>query len=443
MKSFRRCDVPSLLNPSRPPVFCPGCSHEKSLHTLDKAFQDLKLRPEDVVIVSDIGCSGLFDVFFATHAFHGLHGRALTYAAGIKMAQPHLTVVVTMGDGGLGIGGAHVLAACRRNLDLTLLVLNNFNFGMTGGQYSCTTPGEAQVASGFLNRLEHPMDVCRVAAAAGAPFVVRRSVFSPDLREKLKEALTFKGFAVVDVWGGCPGRYMKKNPLSPKVLEQQVEAAGRWDGPVSDSPIPEYRTAYARHLGSDSPRFHWEGIEPLYTPGFSGRYGVVILGAAGERVISAGNLLASTAVYGGLHVTQKNDYNITVMRGPSITEVLMASQPITYPGIETPDLVIALASEGVGRRKDLFPHLGSDSVILRASDVSVPSSPARTIEVDFKSAGIGRKDRALASLLFIGRLSGIFSYDELVSVIGKTLPESLHRPALSTLEKANAVPIDD
>ncbi|MEE9611172.1 MAG: thiamine pyrophosphate-dependent enzyme, partial [Desulfatiglandales bacterium] len=170
----------SFLNPHRPLVFCPGCSHEQSLRALNQAFKKAGLRPEDVVIVSDIGCSGLFDTFFNTHAFHGLHGRALTYGAGIKMAQPHLKVIVTMGDGGLGIGGAHLLAACRRNLDLTLLILNNFNFGMTGGQFSCTTPSEARVGSGFLNTLEKPMDVCTVAAASGAPFVVRRSVYQKD-----------------------------------------------------------------------------------------------------------------------------------------------------------------------------------------------------------------------------------------------------------------------
>ena len=125
----------SLLNPDRPPVFCPGCSHDRSVHTLDRTLKEMGFKGSDVVIVSDIGCSGLFDTFFKTHAFHGLHGRALTYAAGIKLAQPHLKVIVTMGDGGLGIGGAHFLAACRRNLDLSLLVLNNFNFGMTGGQF--------------------------------------------------------------------------------------------------------------------------------------------------------------------------------------------------------------------------------------------------------------------------------------------------------------------
>jgi len=134
----------NLLNKSRPLVFCPGCSHERIVRILDKSFQNMGLNGNQIVMVSDIGCSGLFDTFFNTHAMHGLHGRALTYATGLKLARPELNVVVTMGDGGMGIGGAHILSACRRNLDLTLLVLNNFNFGMTGGQFSATTPPEAQ-----------------------------------------------------------------------------------------------------------------------------------------------------------------------------------------------------------------------------------------------------------------------------------------------------------
>ncbi|HCY84056.1 MAG TPA: 2-oxoglutarate synthase, partial [Desulfobacteraceae bacterium] len=126
----------SFLNKNRPPVFCPGCTHDRITKGLDKTMVDLGFRADNTVIVTDIGCSGLFDTFFNVHALHGVHGRALTYAAGLKLADPSLNVIVTMGDGGLGIGGAHVLAACRKNLDLTLIILNNFNFGMTGGQYS-------------------------------------------------------------------------------------------------------------------------------------------------------------------------------------------------------------------------------------------------------------------------------------------------------------------
>ena len=212
----------SLLNRQRPPVFCPGCAHDRVLKALDAAFGRMGLPGDRIVMVSDIGCSGLFDTFFNTHAFHGLHGRALTYATGLKMARPELKVIVTMGDGGLGIGGAHVQATCRRNIDLTLLVLNNFNYGMTGGQCSATTPAEAQVGSGFLNQLEKPMDICTLAGAAGAGYLARLSAYQKDLADQIGAAIDYAGFSLVDIWGACPGRYTKRNPLTPKSIDAQL-----------------------------------------------------------------------------------------------------------------------------------------------------------------------------------------------------------------------------
>ncbi len=120
--------------------FCPGCGHGLILNQLNAALMRLELDPRRVVIVSDIGCQGLGDQYFTTHAFHGLHGRSIAYATGIKLADPDLKVIVIMGDGGAGIGGAHLLNAARRNIGLTVLVFNNFNFGMTGGEHSVTTP---------------------------------------------------------------------------------------------------------------------------------------------------------------------------------------------------------------------------------------------------------------------------------------------------------------
>ncbi len=123
-----------------PYPFCPGCGHGPILDHLNKALVKAAIDPAKVVLVSDIGCSGLSDQYFATHAFHGLHGRSLTYATGIKLARPELTVIVVIGDGGTGIGGTHLLQAARRNIGITVLVFDNFNFGMTGGQHSTTTP---------------------------------------------------------------------------------------------------------------------------------------------------------------------------------------------------------------------------------------------------------------------------------------------------------------
>ncbi len=394
----------SLLNTARPPLFCPGCSHERIVQVLDRTFQKMQLDPACIVMVSDIGCSGLFDTFFNTHAMHGLHGRALTYAAGIKMARPELTVVVTMGDGGLGIGGAHYLSACRRNLDLTLLILNNFNFGMTGGQYSATTPPDALVGSSFLNRLEPPLDPCRVAAAAGAPYVVRCSSYRKDLVDVLEGAIRFEGFSVVDLWGICTGRFSKRNRWTPQRIDEALAELPVWDGMVEENRRREYGGGYREEAAS---RPHPGGpleIEAAHRPPAETRQEICVLGNAGQRIITAGEILCLAGITAGLHATQKNEYNITVLRGPSISEVILSPEPIDYTGIKQPSAVLALNDEGVQRRRGVFTQLNDSATVLKARDVDIPECRARIHEVDFKAQGIRSQDRALAAIGVLAKL---------------------------------------
>lgn len=431
--------MPSLLNPDRPPAFCPGCSHEQTLHALDQAFRKLGLAASQVVMVSDIGCSGLFDTFFTTHALHGLHGRALTYAAGIKLAQPHLSVVVTMGDGGLGIGGAHLLAACRRNLDLTLLVLNNFNFGMTGGQFSCTTPAQASVASRFLNALERPMEVCSVAAATGAPFVARSSVHDADLADLLARAISFEGFSLVEIWGLCTGRYLGKNPRAPQEIQNTLAGLPPYRGPIAKNLRREYASHYRGHTGGAP----WEvpEIPAQFHPPIAERREVVLLGTAGDRVVSAGTLLAHAAVSAGMHVTQKNDYAITVMRGPSVTELIISPEPITYTGVERPDVVVALSEEGVGRRREVFTHVKPEGRIVVAKGVAIPSTPATVLQVDFQAWSIKRRERALAALAVVARGGDPVTGEMLENAAARTLRGKSVDSTLVLLRRAETLPV--
>ena len=168
-----------------PYPFCPGCGHGSILDTLDRALIDLGLDPTDVVIVTDIGCSGLSDQYFRTSAFHGLHGRSITYATGIKLARPELTVIVIMGDGGTGIGGAHLINAARRNVGITTIVMNNMNFGMTGGQHSTTTPEGSITSTTPGGNLEHPLDICGTVGVNGAGYVYRGTSFDQELPERM------------------------------------------------------------------------------------------------------------------------------------------------------------------------------------------------------------------------------------------------------------------
>jgi len=427
----------SLLNTSRPPVFCPGCSHERITRALDRAFVNMGLKGNEIVIVTDIGCSGLFDTFFNTHAFHGLHGRALTYATGLKMAHPELNVIVTMGDGGLGIGGAHVLSACRRNLDLTLLVLNNFNFGMTGGQFSATTPMTAQVGSGFLNRIEHPLDVCRMASSAGAAYVKRCSSYVKNLSDEIEHAVRFDGFSILDIWGICPGRYTKRNRLTPKIIEDTLAKIPSIKNPVSENLRKEYGRHY-RELAAEQKSVSLpDKIQAQFTPPELGKKSVVILGSAGQRIITAGEILCLAGLFAGLGTTQKNEYNITVLRGPSITEVILSPEDIGYTGIERADVVLTLSQEGVDRRRHIIESLDESALIIRSEEINLPPTQAEIQNMDFKSLRIKSPDRALAALSLLAKQNRILHADMLQSALTYKFKNNILKSSLDLVERVN------
>jgi pyruvate/2-oxoacid:ferredoxin oxidoreductase beta subunit/Pyruvate/2-oxoacid:ferredoxin oxidoreductase gamma subunit len=429
----------SLLNTKRPLVFCPGCSHERVTQGLDKALNSLGLAGNQVVIVSDIGCSGLFDTFFNTHAFHGLHGRALTYATGLKMVRPDLKVIVTMGDGGLGIGGAHVQATCRRNIDLTLLVLNNFNYGMTGGQCSATTPADAQVGSGFLNQLEKPIDICTLAGAAGAGYLARLSAYQKDLPDQIGAAIGYAGFSLVDIWGACPGRYTKRNPLTPKGIDAQLARLSSVNGPVAANQRREYGAAYREIAATQPSGGQSPTLEAHYQAPQTGRREVVMLGGAGQRIVTAGELLCLAGISAGLHATQKNDYPITVLRGHSVSELVIDEAAIGFTGIDLPDVVFALAPEGIARRAALWPRLTADTLVIAAQGVEVPACAAEVKIVDFKGSKIKSADWALASLAVMSAYGRVLSREMLLAALHQRFSGKVLELALEAVAKGLAL----
>ena len=181
----------TYLNPAIGPLpFCPGCGHDSLVRNLDAALVRLGADPAKTVLVTDIGCIGLTCRHFITHAFHGLHGRSITYACGLKLARPDLNVIAIKGDGACGIGGTHLLNVARRNIGITLLVANNFNYGMAGGQHSVTTPTGGNTSDTPWGNVEAPMDLCATAAAAGAGWVYRATTFDDDLADVLVRAIS-------------------------------------------------------------------------------------------------------------------------------------------------------------------------------------------------------------------------------------------------------------
>jgi 2-oxoglutarate/2-oxoacid ferredoxin oxidoreductase subunit beta len=423
----------SLLSQNRPPVFCPGCSHEHIVRALDRALVSLGLTGSQVVIVSDIGCSGLFDTFFNTHAMHGLHGRALTYATGIKLARPELTVIVTMGDGGLGIGCAHVVSTCRRNIDLTLLVLNNFNYGMTGGQCSATTPAEAQVDSGFLNYLEQPLDICQLAGVCGAGYLARTSTYADDLESTLTAAIRYKGFSILDIWGICTGRYTRRNKLTPKSIQKALDGLPSLKPFAKNKSRKEYGRVYRQEAAKLKPAIAPLSVSPIHLAPLLDRQEILILGSAGQRIITAGEILCLAATTAGLRATQKNDYPITVMRGHSISEIILCDDAIGFTGIDQPSVVLALGQEGIQRRKLIFASLPKNTLVVAAAKVELPPCKAKVKWIDFKRLKIKLPDWALATLSWLALRNQILSIDMLLSALKIKFKEPVLKDVLKVV----------
>lgn len=206
-----------------PHMWCSGCGIGGMLGALLRAFEELGYGNSDTVVVTGIGCTGKADDYLVTNALHTTHGRALAYATGIKAFKPKLNVVVIMGDGdSVTIGGNHFIHAARRNIDLTAIVLNNLNYGMTGGQVSGTTPASAVTSTTAYGNPEREFDICALAETAGANYVARSTSYHGwDMKEIMKQALAKKGFSLVEVVSPCPTHFGRNNEMreTPEMLQ--------------------------------------------------------------------------------------------------------------------------------------------------------------------------------------------------------------------------------
>ncbi|HCX73039.1 MAG TPA: 2-oxoacid:ferredoxin oxidoreductase subunit beta [Candidatus Cloacimonas sp.] len=231
MKKIPQKEIHKYLrhNKKFPHVWCPGCSNGIILATIVRAVSELGYEKDNMAMVSGIGCSSRMPVYVDFNTLHSVHGRAIAYATGIKMQRPDMKVVVVTGDGdGTAIGGNHFIHAARRNIDLTVIVINNSIYGMTGGQYSPTTPfGDLSTTTPYGN-IDPVFDICELAMGAGATFVARTTAYHAlEAQDFIKQAFEHKGFSVVEVVSACPviyGRLNKKGD-APAMMEDMKKRA--------------------------------------------------------------------------------------------------------------------------------------------------------------------------------------------------------------------------
>ena len=202
-----------------PHVWCPGCGIGIMLGALIRAIDRIGFEKDEIVLVSGIGCSGRLPVYVDFNTLHTTHGRALTFATGVKLAKPSLKVIVIMGDGdAVAIGGNHFIHAARRNIDVTSIILNNSIYGMTGGQSSPTTPYGMRSSTTIYSSIEQAFKISELAVTAGAVFVGRGTVYHAKLLDSLIEKAVLKpGFSVVEVIAHCHTQYGRQNRLGTAV----------------------------------------------------------------------------------------------------------------------------------------------------------------------------------------------------------------------------------
>lgn len=190
---------------SLPTLFCPGCGNGIIQIAAMEAMEKLGCK-DDVACVSGIGCSSWIPCYYKLDVIHSMHGRALPFAEGLKLARPDKKIMVFTGDGDcMAIGGNHLLHAAQRNIDLTVIMINNYIYGMTGGQKSPTTPIGAKTKTSPFGCIDEPMNGCKLVMSLGASYVARWTTAHPvQLAKAIAKGLEHKGFSFIEVLAQCP-----------------------------------------------------------------------------------------------------------------------------------------------------------------------------------------------------------------------------------------------
>jgi len=256
-----------IIEDGLPHIWCSGCGNGIVLNALTRALEEMQIPPEDIVIIAGSGCLSRLISYTNTSTIKMLHGRVLAGATGVKLANPKLKVFCLMGDGDCAtIGGNHLIHCARRNIDVTAILCNNFNYGMTGGQYSSTTPmNSITTTSRYGLVYEEGFDICNLVTAAGASYVARATAYDViNLKKYIVEATEKKGFGFVEVLAACTTHYGKNNKMGNST--EMMKKINMMALPVSKSKKMSHEELKGRYLtGKLQDRYDREDYGTLYT----------------------------------------------------------------------------------------------------------------------------------------------------------------------------------
>ncbi len=256
--------VEGLLRMDRmPSIWCPGCGIGTTVNCFARAIDKTGISLDDMAIVSGIGCTGRVAGYAKVDSYHTTHGRGIAFATGLKLGNPKLNVVVYSGDGDLSaIGGNHLIHAARRNLDITVICVNNFIYGMTGGQVAPTTPASTVASTMPYGNYDPAFNLPKLVASSGAVYVARWTAFHVrQVTKAMKEAIQKPGFSFVEVVAPCPTLYQRRNRLGDGLAEMKYykEKSVKMNGADPSDPALDLRMreqiAVGKFVDIDAPHY--------------------------------------------------------------------------------------------------------------------------------------------------------------------------------------------
>lgn len=419
--------------------FCKGCGHSHILRKLDEALVKLKLNPEDICLVTDIGCIGLADYLFdKVHTVHTTHGRSTAFATGISLADKvlaskKLKTIVLIGDGGAMIGLLHIVNAALLNTDVTVIVADNFLFGMTGGQQSAFSPIDFITQTSPFGNIIPPLDLCKVAISSKAQFVARKISTDKDLVDTIAEAISYEGFSLVEVLELCTEYAVNKNNLKgtdlPKIAQEHNHELGILENNKSR---PEFSKIYSEkffekksELNLFSQFLTTSNALEIDGDDFYKKFGltqleIIVAGSAGERVQSSAAMLCQAAAQNGFFTTQKNDNPVTQGSGFSLSEVIISPQEIYYTGADNPFAIIIASKDGLNElnSQGYFQKINSETIIIYDDSLEIPVKTNKMFGVPLRKI-CGPDKAALGGIDFLLKLTNPIPFDSFKNLVEK------------------------
>ena len=430
--------IDTYINKERGPYpFCPGCSHGKILDAINEALLRFQPAFSDVVIVTDIGCTGLSDQWFKTSAFHGLHGRSVVYGEGLSLSSPDIHVIVLMGDGGAGVGLHHLVSAARRNINMTVILFNNFNFGMTGGEHSVTSPFGSLTSSSRGGNIETPARIAETLAVNDAAFTARRSIFDKDLTDVIENAFLHKGFSFVEVLELCTAYFSPLNEFWKNDIEKLLDSNALPRMLEKKEDRADFLSVYNEKICSEdhagkSPRM----IQPLFENSLTEDLIITISGSAGQKIQSTASFFAVSAILSGIHVIQKDDYPVTIKSGYSMSTLRLSGEPSEYSGSGIPDILFILSIDGHTKAKSLLKRMSGESTVFIPVDLPDVETEASVVRIELRKIGqtITKNDKPLAVLSSWLKKSRIFDHSALKEALTPDIDDKRRDKMLGIIE---------